>query len=449
MLHRNLILRGLALVAGVAGLAALAILAGHDLPAPKSDNNADPAVAAAARAAAEAVTAAAVVRSFRDGLWPDALAKGVSRATFERALDAFVPDPEVMSLAASQPEHLRTAGEYVALLVSETRVENGRARLATDAVTLSAVETQFGVDRHIVAAIWGIESGYGVAPGNFRVIRSLATLALADTRRPAFWRGELIAALMILERGDIAPDAMTGSWAGAMGHTQFMPSTYQQFAVDFDRDGRRDIWGTTADALGSAANYLKASGWQAGQPWGFEVRLPPSGFDHGLSAPQTTKTLAEWRGLGVTPVVEPALADPAPPLQLILPAGASGPAVLVTRNFRAILRYNNSVSYALAVGLLADRLAGRGGLTAGWPAGDRALSSAEREELQRRLADKGFALGAPDGILGSETRRAIRAYQKSAGLAEDGHPGPSLLVRLRVDAATEPSSAVPGAAPRQ
>ncbi len=430
MPRRSLALRGLALLAGVGLLIGYALLLGRDLPdapAAKSDNRAETASKEleTARAAEQAFLA------FREGLWPDAQAKGISRPLFDRAFAGLAPDPDVLEFAANQPEHLRSAGDYMGLLVSDTRIANGKIKLAETAATLAAVETLLGVDRHVVLAIWGIESGYGAAMGTHRVIRSLATLAHSDTRRPQFWRGELIAALAILERGDIAPDVMTGSWAGAMGHTQFMPSTYQQFAIDFDKDGRRDIWGTIPDALGSTANYLKASGWRTGIPWGLEIRLP-QGFDYALAAPGSAQTLAQWQALGLTLAVGRAAAAPdLGPLLLVSPAGHAGPQFLVTANFKAILRYNNSVAYALAVGHLADRLAGGASIVAAWPSGDRALSRAEREELQRRLDEKGFAPGPVDGILGVETRVAIRKFQRAAGLIEDGHPGPAVLERLR------------------
>ena len=236
------------------------------------------------------------LKLLRDDLVREAAGKKVSEAAIDRALARFIPDPEIATQNANQPEFVKTAGEYVDLVVSETRLANGRAKLAEYDEQLRAIETRYGVDRHVLTAIWGIESAYGTSMGERAVIRSLTTLALTDTRRPAFWRGELIGALAILERGDIAAERMSGSWAGAMGHTQFMPTTYNAHAVDFDGDGRRDIWGTPADALASAANYLKNSGWVTGQPPLIEVILPP-GFDLGLSAPAVSKSAAQWRAL--------------------------------------------------------------------------------------------------------------------------------------------------------
>ena len=370
------------------------------------------------------------IQAYLAALAVDAKVKGVSEATLARATAGIILDDDIAGLNASQPEHVRTAGEYVNLLVSETRIANGRAKLAEHADLMEAIERRYGVDRHIVMAIWGIESAYGISMGERHVVRSLLTLAMTDERRGAFWRGELLAALQILERGDIGPEAMTGSWAGAMGHTQFMPSTYLAHAVDFDGDGRRNIWQQPADALASAANYLKVSGWQAGQPAMIEVSLPP-GFDYALSAPGVSRSLADWQALGVRRVGDTVLPDRMSALSLVLPAGYSGPAVLTGANFQAILRYNRAVSYALSVALLAEQLAGRPGLAAPWPADDKALSRGEREELQKLLTGLGHEIGPVDGIIGSATRGAIRLFQKAQSVPEDGHPSLALLVRLR------------------
>lgn len=373
------------------------------------------------------------VRQFLDTFWDEASKARISRATFDAAFAGFAIDEEIAALNAAQPEHLKTAGDYVGQLVSETRVSAGRDKLAALASVLDAVEVKHGVERHVLLAIWGIESSYGTATGQRPVVRSLATLALTDPRRGTFWKSELVAALRILETRDIGLDAMLGSWAGAMGHTQFMPSTFQRFAVDFDGDGRRDLWTTPVDALASAANYLKASGWQTGLPWGFEVRLPV-GFDHGASGPDVARTMEQWAALGVVRASGEAVRADIGPLQLQLPAGAKGPAFLVSGNFRAILKYNRAVPYALAVGHLADRIAGGAGFSQPWPDDDRALTRAEREALQTMLQRVGFDGGSVDGIIGTQTRAAVRAYQKSRGLVEDGYPDAALLDRLRRDA---------------
>jgi membrane-bound lytic murein transglycosylase B len=370
---------------------------------------------------------AAAVAAFIAALWPDAERKGVSRAAFEAATAGLTPDADVLALAANQPELQKTTGAYLALLVSDTRIANGRAKLAELDAVLAAVEALHGVDRHVLVAIWGIETAYGTLPGTRDVRRSLLTLALTDARRGAFWRGELVATLAILARGDTTADKLVGSWAGAMGHTQFMPTTFERHAVDFDRDGRRDIWGTPVDALASAANYLRASGWTTGHGWGAEVALP-AGFDVALAAPGERRAWPLWRALGVE--ARASVREPLPeaePLELILPAGASGPAFLVSPNFRALLRYNASVAYALAVGHLADRLAGGAPLATGWPPEDRALSRGEREALQSRLQARGFDPGGIDGIVGAQTRTAIRAFQKTRGLPADGYPSAALL----------------------
>ncbi|MGH6814224.1 MAG: lytic murein transglycosylase [Hyphomicrobiaceae bacterium] len=356
--------------------------------------------------------------------------KGVSRATFERAAANLAPDPEVLALTQRQPEHTRSVGDYLATLVSAERIEEGSRKLAENETTLASLETRYGVDRHILVAIWGVESKFGATMGVRGTIRSLATLAAYDTRRGSFWRSELLAALQILQRGDTTPDRLTGSWAGAMGHTQFMPTTYQTYAVDFDRDGRRDIWGTVADALASTGNYLKASGWRTGEPWGFEIVLP-SGFDVALSAPGNAKRAADWQALGAAVPAGRSWPRTDGELRLLLPAGHRGPAFLASRNFRAILRYNPAVAYALAVGHLADRFAGRPPFAVPWPDSDRPLARAEREEVQRRLAARGLNTGGVDGILGTETQAAIRSYQKNVGLPQDGHPSYEVLERLR------------------
>lgn len=362
----------------------------------------------------------------------EAAAQGVGAAILDRAFDRMTADAEVMDLAATQPEYMKPAGDYLAALVSDVRIDTGRDKAVEMVAVLAAIEAAHGVDRNIVLAIWGVESNFGVAMGTRSVLRSLATLAAFDSRRPDFWRAELLAAMRILQSGAVAGGQLSGSWAGAMGHTQFMPSTYMLHAVDFDGDGRRDIWNSIPDALGSTASYLKASGWTAGAPWGFEVRLP-SGFDYGLTNPAVMSSWTEWQALGVTPAQETRspISGQMPALQLILPAGASGPAFLVGDNFRALLRYNNSVSYALAVGHLADRIAGGAPFVGTWPAGDRGLGKADREEIQRRLAALGFDAGVADGVIGNGTKAAIRLFQKTRALPQDGHADLALLERLR------------------
>jgi len=373
------------------------------------------------------------VRTFLERLWPAAQTRGITRDTFERATAGFLPDPEVIEIASRQPEHIKTPGTYLTDLVTEARIDAGRRKAAEFADVLVAIEAAHGVDRHVLIAVWGIESAYGSAKGSRSVIRSLATLAMLDARRAPYWTKELLAALRILQDGGLAPHTLRGSWAGAMGHTQFMPSTYGAHAVDFDKDGRRDVWETPADALASTASFLRAAGWVAGLPWGFEVALPPD-FDFTWSAPGRSRTLAEWQADGV----QLADARDLPPVskqtwRLILPAGAGGPAFLVSRNFQALLKYNPSGSYALTVGHLAQRIAGTGPLAAAWPAGERGLTRAEREELQALLASQGHDTGGRDGVIGDRTQAAIRASQRTHKLVEDGYPNTELLRRLRAN----------------
>ena len=375
---------------------------------------------------------AGALRAFLDKLWPVAQTRGISRPVFDRATADLVPDPEVLQLAGSQPEQVKPPGVYLTDLVTPERIAAGRRKLAEHADLLAAIEAAYGVDRHILLAVWGIESYYGTLKGTRAIVRSLATLAIADARRANFWRSELLAALRILQDGVAAPSGLIGSWAGATGHTQFMPSTYVAHAVDFDKDGRRDIWETVADALASTANVLRASGWAAGVPWGFEVTLP-AGFDYAWSAPGRARTWEQWQAADVRGTGGRAASDQ--PLALRLPAGARGPAFLVSGNFRVLLRYNNATPYALAVGHLADRIAGGAPLAAPWPSPDQALGRSEREELQRLLMARGLDTGGLDGIIGDQTRAAIRATQRALALAEDGHPSAELLQRLRGAAA--------------
>ncbi len=377
---------------------------------------------------------------FMAALRPDALAAGVRPEIYDRAVAGLQPDVTIPPLLVSQPEHVFAPWDYMNRLVSDTRIVTGRQKLAQHAAVLADVEARHGVDARVVVAIWGVESSFGTLPGTRSVVRSLATLSVADPRRPAFWRKELLTALQILDRGDIAPEHMTGSWAGAMGHTQFMPTSYLAHAVDHDGDGRRDIWTSVPDALASTAAYLKRSGWKTGEAWGTEVLLP-AGFDFGRSDPDAARSPAEWQALGLElpwhlqsggresggrdwPTNLPAST-------LLLPAGRHGPAFLVAANFRAILRYNNATAYALAVGHLSDRLAERGALAALWPIDDPPLDRAGRLELQERLAAQGLDVGAIDGVIGASTRTAVRAWQKRHRLPEDGWPGAHLLGLLR------------------
>lgn len=363
------------------------------------------------------------------GFRQKAMQAGISPRIFDQAMRGASPDPKVIEANLNQPEFTRAVWEYLDSALSDTRVAGGQEKLRMYARTLEGLERKYGVDRHAIVAIWGLESGYGRFKGTHNVPRALATLAYAG-RRQDFGNQQLLAALKILQRGDIPVAEMTGSWAGAMGHTQFIPTTYNAYAVDADGDGRRDIWNSVADALGSTAHYLSASGWQSGRRWGLEVKLP-DGFDYALADPSVRKPLAAWKKLGVKPAKGSSFDWQAEAASLVLPAGYEGPAFLVGQNFRAILRYNNSTSYALAVSLLSERFQGKGTIAADWPRAQRPLARAEREELQRLLTAKGYDTQGVDGILGANTRDALRAWQRAKGLPADGHPTPEILARLR------------------
>lgn len=377
------------------------------------------------------VAAAAPLLSFeewRSLLRSDAIAAGIDADLFDRAFAGISLDPKVIAADNSQPEFTRPVWDYIDGAVSVSRVAQGRLLKAQHRPTLKDIRSTYAVDHEVLIAIWGLESNFGSNIGENNVIRSLATLAY-DGRRQAFWRSQLLAALQILQAGDSSVPGLIGSWAGAMGQTQFMPTTFNQHAVDFDGDGRRDLWHSAPDALASAAHYLHASGWENGQPWGFEVSLP-RGFDYALADPEIRRSLAQWRALGVNSL---ATVDAHEQSQatLFLPAGHRGPAFLLLNNFRSILKYNNSTAYALAIGLLSDALDGHDGVQAAWPRDDRQLGRSERIELQELLTRHGFQPGAADGIIGANTRKAVRAFQQSQGLPADGYPSYELLQQLR------------------
>ena len=357
-----------------------------------------------------------------------ALKAGINPLVFDNAFAGITPDMSVIKADRSQPEFSRPVWEYLDGALSPLRVRNGQRLLEQNAELLGRIEQRYGVDRQALVSVWGMESNFGSFQGNKSVIRSLATLAY-EGRRPEFAQSQLIAALKIIQEGDISPEKMLGSWAGAMGQTQFIPTTYETPAVDFDGDGRRDIWNSSADALASTAHYLQSSGWKQGQPWGFEVTLP-AGFDYALADGAIKKSVAEWQKLGVK---VPASAAGSEQLSaaLLLPAGYRGPAFLVLDNFRAILRYNNSSSYALAVGLLSQRFNGGGTILADWPKDDRPLSRSERVELQMLLSQRNYDAGNADGIIGANTRKAIRSAQQAMGWPADGYPSHKLLESLR------------------
>ncbi len=383
----------------------------------------------------EAHAASASDKRFRqwvERLWPSARRKGVSRKTFNRAFRGVRPDPEVIRSAHYQPEFVRPIWDYMSSATSDKRVAVGQDMLRKNKRLLDKLEERYKVDRFTIVAIWGMESNYGLTKGDKNVIQSLATLAYRDRRRRRFGRQQLLSALRILQNGDIKAADMNGSWAGAMGHTQFIPTTYAAYAVDYDRDGKRDIWNSSSDALASTANYLRRSGWRGGQTWGYEVKLPKK-MKHARTRIKRRKTLRYWKKSGLKRVGGkefPRLKDKA---ALFLPSGRNGPAFLVLKNFRAILRYNNATSYALAIGHLSDRLRGAGGFVKSWPTKHKPLARDERLELQKLLTAKGFDTGGADGVFGNDTLRALRKYQKSRGLKVDGWPSARILKKLRND----------------
>ena len=364
-----------------------------------------------------------------------ALGEGIPAAVLERELAGLSPNTQVETLDGKQPEFSKPVSDYLKSAVSDARIAEGRGY--RDSLTfLGALEQQYGVPRELVLAIWAMETNFGKIRGDFDVIRSLATLAW-EGRRRSWAEGELTAALRILARGEAGRSQLRGSWAGAMGHTQFMPSVFLSTAVDGDGDGARDIWNSAQDALASTFNYLAKAGWRRGESWAEEVVLPAD-FDYALAETEK-KTPAGWEALGVRRAggLPWTSADAAAEAHLLLPAGANGPAILAFPNHYAIRRYNNSVSYALAVGMLADRFAGESGLTAAWPY-EVALSLSARQQAQRDLTKLGFDTGGADGIIGPNSRKALRAWQVSRGLPADAYLTTAIISRLRTEAGSVP-----------
>jgi membrane-bound lytic murein transglycosylase B len=342
------------------------------------------------------------------------------------------PDPEVLEAANFQPEFTAKVWEYMDSRITESVVRKGIELKARHRDWLEAIEKRFGVDRHILLAIWSMESSYGEAlekgKGIRSVARSLATLAYKDPPRARFARSQLIAALKIVQNGDVSAAALTGSWAGAMGHTQFIPTSYLAFAVDYDGDGKRNIWTSVPDAIASAANLLRKNAWATGHAWGYEVTLP-AGFDTDLA--EKSASVSTWQERGLRRAKGGPFPRPGDSATLKLPAGPAGPAFLVAKNFSVLKRYNNAEKYALAVGLLADRLAGGAGLLRDWPRGYVLLSEEERMEAQRLLEKLGFYQGEIDGKFGPGTKKAAIDFQNSAGLTADGYPSKTLLDKLK------------------
>ena len=358
-----------------------------------------------------------------EGFKTRAAGRGIAQGTIDTAFRGAGFLPEVIEKDRNQTEFKRSLEDYLNIAASDERVSLGRQMYAQYGGTLRAIESRYGVEAHVVAAVWGLESFFGTRRGNVPVVSALSTLAY-EGRRGEFFESQLTAALRILQAGDTSPGAMTGSWAGAMGHTQFIPTSYLEFAVDFTGDGRRDIWSDDpSDALASTAAYLQRSGWTPGLPWGMEVTLP-AGFNAGLLGRGKGKSAAEWQALGVRAAGGGALAGGS-----IIDGG--GPAFLLTQNFATILRYNNAQNYAIGVGHLSDRILGRGPVQASFGPDATGMTKADRQELQRLLTARGFDTEGSDGVIGGKTKAAISAYQASAGLPVTGEPSLDLLRRLR------------------
>jgi lytic murein transglycosylase len=356
----------------------------------------------------------------------EAVKRGIAGTAFDGWFAGVEADASAVELLDRQPEFTLQPWDYLAMLVDEKRIAEGRRKLASLSEVLERIEAAYGVERQVLVALWGVETRFGERMGSRPLVRSLATLSCLG-RRQLFFREELMAALRILQDGDVPYEHLAGSWAGAFGHTQFMPSTFRRLAVDFDGDGRRDLVQSVADALASSANYLAKAGWVRGQPWGHEVRLPRK--YSGPSGRRPRLPMSDWRAFGIKRVDGRALPGEET-ASLILPAGASGPAFVVLGNFNALLAYNPSELYALAIAHLSDRLRGGGAIQASWPTGEPALSREQRIALQERLSLRGFDVGTPDGIIGPRTVAAIKEFQKSVGLPPDGFPTVGLLGRL-------------------
>ena len=358
----------------------------------------------------------------------EARTKGISEATLHAALDDLQPIPRVIELDRKQPEFTQTFWRYLDARVTEDRVERGRMLRELHTELLDSIAREYGVQPRFLVAFWGLETNFGDYLGSFPVIGSLATLAY-DPRRSDFFRTELLAALSIIDAGHISVSEMVGSWAGAMGQPQFMPSTFVRFAVDGDGDGRRDIWHNLPDVFASAANFLSKSGWQGERNWGREVKLPPD-FALELAGLEVEKSLVAWQVLGVRKINGDDLPRVNIKASVVLPAGHAGPAFLVYNNYRTTLQWNRSDLYAIAVGHLADRIAGKEALATARPVSEQRLSRNQVEKIQELLTAQGFDPGPIDGVVGSQTRQAIKEFQRMAKLPADGHPTPELLEEL-------------------
>ena len=386
-------------------------------------------MAAAPPASAQRAAPDQSFSAFVNALWPDAQAKGITRATFDTAMNGVTPDQRVIAATQRQPEYGKPVGDYINALASPGSIKRGLAKAEEWSKTLVAVEKKYSVERWILVSLWGMETDYGAAKDKWDVFRSLATLAYVKYRHPYF-RNELIVAMGIMQRNGFARPQMVSSWAGAMGQSQFMPSNVVDYAVDFSGDGRADLWSNVPDVLASTANYLSAWKWRSDVPWGFEVMVP-NGFD----TMKSRATFAEWTKLGVRRADGKPFPRDAPEIGqaiLFFPSGARGPAFIVTPNFLVLKEYNNSDAYAIAVGHLADRLHGGIPIRAAWPKDDRPLSRDARIALQRKLAALGYKVAEFEGHIDFDIRDYIRAEQKKHGFVPDGNPTPALLQKLGV-----------------
>ena len=376
--------------------------------------------------------------AWKTSFMAQALQAGIQPQTVRNVLANAQWQPRVVELDGAQPEFTRTPWSYLDTAVSAQRVTQGRAKLAEYASPLQSAAARYGVPAEVITAIWGMESNYGSNFGTFRTVDALATLAY-EGRRRAWAQNELLAALRIIDQGDIPPERMIGSWAGAMGHTQFLPSVFLAHAVDADGDGHRDIWGSVPDVAASTAAFLAGEGWRRGEAWGREVKLPPH-FDYARAELNVRQASSQWANEGVLAIN----GQPLPALEstsIIAPAGARGPAFLVGHNFRTLLRYNNALTYALGVAQLAQQIGGGAAIAADWPRDLQPLSREQIQTLQSALNTRGFDTGKPDGVLGPATRAGLRRYQQNEGLAADGYATMELLNRL-----SAPQQPMPGSA---
>lgn len=364
-----------------------------------------------------------------------AINSGVLANTYDRYTQNLTPDYSVIEKLNYQPEFSTPIWDYLSGLVDDERVQLGQQQLVQHRAVLNRVATTYGVPAETVVAVWGVESNFGGISGSYPLLQSLGTLS-CEGRRQGYFRGEFFATMRILQRGDLTEQQLKGSWAGAFGHTQFMPSTYEELAVDFDGDGRRDLVSSTADALASTANFLKKRGWQAGQPWGFEVKIP-QGLSIGGESRRNKKSLSSWVDRGIvradgSPLIQGALTESSQ-AGLMAPAGANGPVFLVFKNFDAIYSYNAAESYALAIAHLSDRLQGNGGFSTPWPTEDAGTSRVERREIQQFLLNRGYDIGAVDGLIGDKSRQAIRQEQIRLGFSPTGRAGQQILRAFRYE----------------